>query len=130
LARALAADPGSRPRAGVAVFGAVIGGLLFVLVSPGLTPFAYPSLGRSRFSWRDSVEFSDGTVVASTGHFVKERPPGLVVIAIIATLSRTFQPAIQKQDISLHRRDNHVADTSSFFSFLYRFRYHWRGRVS
>jgi hypothetical protein len=32
------------------------------------------------------VEFSDGTVVSTTGHFVKKRPPGLVVITIYDVL--------------------------------------------
>lgn len=32
------------------------------------------------FGWRDSVEFSDGTVASNTGHFVKTRPPGVVVV--------------------------------------------------
>jgi len=30
------------------------------------------------FHWRDSVMFSNGTVVPTTGRFVDERPPGLV----------------------------------------------------
>src|SRR5262245_54969350 len=38
------------------------------------------------FHWADSVQFSDETVVTNTGHFVDGRPPGLVVIAIIAVL--------------------------------------------
>lgn len=32
------------------------------------------------FHWRDSVTFSDGTVVATDGRFVQTRPPGLVRI--------------------------------------------------
>jgi hypothetical protein len=56
-------------------------------------------IGRLGFSWRDSVEFSDGSVVHSTGRFAKNRPAGAdtpiqlqheprghVVIAIIAIL--------------------------------------------
>ena len=31
------------------------------------------------FSWRDSVTFSDGTVVSNSGRFVDNRPPGLVI---------------------------------------------------
>ena len=34
--------------------------------------------GQTAFSWRDSVEFSDGTVVVTTGRFVKSRPAGAV----------------------------------------------------
>ena len=48
------------------------------------------------FSWRDSVAFADGTVVSSTGRFLHDRPPGLVVIAIIAILIPLLLPDIRR----------------------------------
>ena len=56
-------------------------------------------------SWRDSVKFSDGTVVANTGHFVKSRPPDLVVSAIIVVLHRLL-PAVRtlRWEDSLYKR--------------------------
>ncbi len=46
-------------------------------------------------SWRDSVEFSDGSTVFSTGRFAQKRPPGLVIIALINVLINLLLPAVQ-----------------------------------
>jgi hypothetical protein len=82
---------------GVVVFTAANGDLLVGVVTWDVGPdedgFRTSSL---HFSWKDEVEFSDGTVVKNTGRFVDSRPPGLVVIAIIAVLIALLLPAVQK----------------------------------
>jgi hypothetical protein len=77
---------------GVVVFEAANGDLLV-----GVTTWDVGSdmLGGIHFSWRDAVTLADGTVVSSTGRFTHDRPPGLVVIAIIAILMGLLVPAVQ-----------------------------------
>jgi hypothetical protein len=78
---------------GIVVFVAANGDQLV-----GVTTWdvADDQVGNVRFSWRDSVTFGDGTVVPSTGHFAdaRNRPSGLVVIAIIAMLIGLLLPAV------------------------------------
>jgi hypothetical protein len=91
-------QPGSLIGEGVAVFTTSDGSKLVGVV----TWKAGPEIDGKRdssieFSWRDSVQFSDGTVVSSDGQFAQaeDRPRGLVVIAIIAILIGMLLPAIQ-----------------------------------
>jgi hypothetical protein len=67
---------------GVAVLEAANGDLIVGVVSCRVDANGD---GQIHFSWRDSVELSDGTVVGNTGPFQEHRPAG-VVIAIIAIL--------------------------------------------
>jgi len=81
---------------GVAAFMAANGDLLVGVVTWQVDA---KGISQTHFSWRDSVTFSDGTIVFNTGRFVTSRPPGAtslvtfakppapqVVIAIIAIL--------------------------------------------
>jgi hypothetical protein len=91
-------DEGTLVGDGVAAFTAANGDLLVGVVTWEVGPEADGfRTTRLHFSWRDSVQFSDGTVVSSTGHFLESRPPGLVVIAIIAILiGLILPPAVMK----------------------------------
>jgi hypothetical protein len=73
---------GSLDGIGVAALEAANGDLIVGVVTCHLDA---GGASQVHFSWRDSVEFSDGTTVSNTGRFLKNRPAG-VVIAIIAIL--------------------------------------------
>ena len=77
---------------GVVVFQAADGDILVGNVAWEVAAGDEFRASRIHFSWRDSVQFDDGTVVANTGRFVDDRPPGLVVIAIIAILAAILFP--------------------------------------
>ena len=85
-------EPGSLLGEGVVVFEAADGDLLVGVVAWEVAPGDDFRDCRIHFSWRDFVQFDDGTVVPNTGRFVDDRPPGLVVIAIIAILAAILFP--------------------------------------
>jgi hypothetical protein len=85
-------DPGSLVGMGVVVFEAANGDLLVGEVAWEVAAGGDFRASRIHFSWRDSVQFDDGTVVFNTGRFVDDRPPGLVVIAIISILAAILFP--------------------------------------
>jgi len=74
-------DEGSLVGDGIIVFEAANSDLLVGAVSWYFDGGGNGGGGRIHdVRWRDSVEFSDGRVVFSTGRFVQDRPPGIVTI--------------------------------------------------
>jgi hypothetical protein len=85
-------EEGSLVGVGVVVFEAANGDLLVGNVAWEVDAGGDFRTTSIHFSWSDSVQFDDGTVVSNTGRFVDDRPPGLVVIAIIAILAAILFP--------------------------------------
>src|SRR5437762_311036 len=67
---------GSLDGQGIAVFEAANGDLLVGMVTYHT---GADGSGTMKFSWRDSVTFSNETVITDTGRFVTSRPPGASV---------------------------------------------------
>jgi hypothetical protein len=68
-------EAGTLKGEGVAVIRAANGDLIVGIVTWQVDA---DGNGQTAFSWRDSVQFSDGAVVSSTGRFIKSRPAGAV----------------------------------------------------
>jgi len=78
---------GSLVGVGPVVFEAVNGDLLVGTATWTIDPEVEGvAEAHVHFGWQESVEFSDGTVVANTGRFVSNRPPGLIVVVSSRTL--------------------------------------------
>lgn len=76
-------EEGSLAGTGPVVFQSADGDLLVGVATWEIDPpLDGVTESRIHFAWRDLVEFSDGRVVSSTGRFVSNRPPGLVVGAV------------------------------------------------
>jgi hypothetical protein len=74
---------GARLGDGIVDFRAANGDLLVGKALWEIEPAdADKSPGSIHFSWRDSVEFSDGRIMHSTGRFTSQRPPGLIIRVI------------------------------------------------
>ena len=76
-------EEGSLLGDGVAVFVAANGDKLVGVVTWDADPPDDPANADARnshvhFSWRDSIELADGTLVYSSGRFVQDRPPGII----------------------------------------------------
>jgi hypothetical protein len=73
-------EEGSLIGTGPVVFEAANGDLLVGTATWTVDPESEGvSDSHIHFAWQNSVEFSDGTVVSNTGHFINNRPPGLII---------------------------------------------------
>lgn len=86
VAFAPGAEEGTFAGEGIAVIEAANGDLLVGVVKWQLDA---DGPGHVSFSWRDSVEFSDGTIVRSTGRFAESRPPGAALNYIVVRYPTT-----------------------------------------
>jgi len=98
-------DEGSLAGEGVVVFKAANGDLLVGNVTWNVGPADGDDRGSHlHFGWADSVKFDNGEVVASTGRFTDNRPPGLVVVADGTTKTSTEPNIIVLILITILRR--------------------------